>query len=65
MKLGGSLGNVPSDSPNFIKLLWICSIKYHHQHPLLLYHTSLYYYEKTQTGNLDYSDNGCIILMMH
>jgi hypothetical protein len=28
MKLGGS--------PNFIKLLWKCSIKYHHQHPFLL-----------------------------
>jgi hypothetical protein len=38
MKLGGSLGNVPQkrDPPNLIKLLWICSFNYHHQHPFLL-----------------------------
>jgi hypothetical protein len=28
-------GTLPSDSLNFIRLLWICSIKYHHQHPFL------------------------------
>jgi hypothetical protein len=29
-------GTLPSDHPNFIKIMWICSLKCHHQHLSLL-----------------------------